>query len=303
MGTLVVFTYPTKLFLKAADHTYVECGTGAKGWNCWGGKSGGKKLRCAPGSTLRADTVAGKNERSGITCYLINGVCHQAANRILDQSQITVDGARGYSLSVSIFGVLGRRNGFLGTCKAPFYSHPGVTGDLQDCIESRPRPRAQVVNQLAVPVHSQGYDFEDRLYMEAVRALHDRAEAEVVTDPASLLKEQMQHFKLMVRHKLGLPEHRIAPSAYSQLMAVREQFEWKRLMAEKELADTSNPLAFVEVFDRLTLQFQDDVARTLDEKSYSTLLNLSPDERVVLSDPDIVEQIYGSRPDPAGAKS
>ncbi|HEU4590575.1 MAG TPA: hypothetical protein VFS13_06670 [Steroidobacteraceae bacterium] len=158
------------------------------------------------------------------------------------------------------------------------------------------------MDQLAAPVDSQRYDFEDRQYMDAVRALRDRAEAEVVTDPASLLEEQMTHFKLMVRHKLGLPDHRIAPSAYSQLMAVREQFERERLMAEKALADTSNPLAFVEAFDRLTLQFQDDVARTLDEKSYSTLLNLSPDERVVLSDPDIVEQIYGSRPDPAGAK-
>lgn len=299
MGTLVVRTYPTKLFLKAADHTYVECGTGAKGWSCWGGKSRGKELRSAPGSTLRADAVAGKNERSGITCYLINGVCHQAANRILDQSYITVDGARGYALSVSIFGVLGRRNGFLGRCKAPFDSHPEVTGDLQECMESG--PRAQVVDELAIPVGSQRYDFEDRQYMDAVRALRDRAEVEAVIDPARLIEEQMTHFKLMVRHKLGLPEHRIASSAYSQLMTFREQFERKRLMAEEALANTNNPLAFVDAFDRLTLQFQDDVAKTLDEKSYSTLLNLSPDERVVLSDPDIVEQIYGRRPDPAGA--
>lgn len=39
MGMLVVRHYPTKLFLKAADHTYVECGTGAQGWSCWGGKN------------------------------------------------------------------------------------------------------------------------------------------------------------------------------------------------------------------------------------------------------------------------
>jgi hypothetical protein len=30
MGTLVVKYYPSKLFANAADHTYVECGTGAK---------------------------------------------------------------------------------------------------------------------------------------------------------------------------------------------------------------------------------------------------------------------------------
>jgi hypothetical protein len=82
MGTLVVKHYPTALFANAADHTYVECGTGGKAWSCWGGQTGGAVLRQATGSTKRADAIAEPNERAGITCYLINGVCHQAANRI-----------------------------------------------------------------------------------------------------------------------------------------------------------------------------------------------------------------------------
>jgi hypothetical protein len=49
------------------------------------------------------------------------------------------------------------------------------------------------------------------------------------------------------------------------------------------------------------LEFQDEVAQVLDEQSYITLLNLSPDERIVLSDPEIVERTYGGRPDPRGA--
>lgn len=61
----------------------VACGTLGKVWGCWGGKTGGTALRRAPGSTLRADRIAEPDERAGITCYLINGVCHQAANRIL----------------------------------------------------------------------------------------------------------------------------------------------------------------------------------------------------------------------------
>ena len=89
MGILVAKRYPTKLFLKLADHTYVECGTGKKAWGCWGGKTGGTALRQAPGSTKRADRIAQTDEKANIKCYLINGVCHQAANRILLPAGIT----------------------------------------------------------------------------------------------------------------------------------------------------------------------------------------------------------------------
>ena len=81
MGDLVAMAYPTKLFANLADHTYVMCGTGGKAWACWGGKTGGTELRRATGSTQRADEIAEPDEHAGITCYLINGVCHQAANR------------------------------------------------------------------------------------------------------------------------------------------------------------------------------------------------------------------------------
>jgi hypothetical protein len=54
MGTLVGKAYPTSLFANLADHTYVRCGAGAVGWGCWGGKSGGKVVRKATGSTKRA---------------------------------------------------------------------------------------------------------------------------------------------------------------------------------------------------------------------------------------------------------
>lgn len=95
MGTLMVMTYPTNLLAKAADHTYVQCGTGNKAWGCWGGN----ELRRGTGSTNRADKIAQPDEKAGIKCYLINGVCHQAANRILISAGITVRGARGYNVS------------------------------------------------------------------------------------------------------------------------------------------------------------------------------------------------------------
>src|SRR5262249_46453945 len=72
-------------------------------------------------------------ERGGITCYLINGVCHQAANRILLPAGITVRGARGYEVSEALFGTYGRPGGVFGLCKAPFDQHAGTTGDLPAC--------------------------------------------------------------------------------------------------------------------------------------------------------------------------
>ena len=112
MGTLVAMHYPTMLALGAADHTYVRCSTGRKAWSCWGGKTGGSFLRSGSGSTNQADAIAEPcNECAGVTCYLVNGVCHQAANRILFPAGIFVTGARGYGVSSAILGLTGDRRG------------------------------------------------------------------------------------------------------------------------------------------------------------------------------------------------
>src|SRR6266849_9846986 len=138
MGQLVGRRYSTKLFANLADHTYVECGTGGKAWSCWGGKTGGAELRRGIGSTQRADAIAGADERGGITCYLVNGVCHQAANRILLPASITVRGARGYEVSEALFGTYGRPGGVFGLCYAPFDQHAGTVGDLPACTDTMP---------------------------------------------------------------------------------------------------------------------------------------------------------------------
>jgi hypothetical protein len=140
MGTLVAKKYPTKLFANAADHTYVECSNGARGWSCWGSKTGGTAFNSGAGSTNRADSIAEPNERAGITCYLINGVCHQAANRILLPAGILVSAARGYSVSSAIFGPYGRAG--LWPCSALFNQYAGITGDLPGCMASAGTPFA-----------------------------------------------------------------------------------------------------------------------------------------------------------------
>lgn len=296
MGAVIVRHYPTKLFLKAADHTYVECGSGAKGWRCWGGKTGGTFLRTAAGSTLRADAIAEPDERAGITCYLINGVCHQAANRILDVAEITVDGVRGYSLSVSLFGLLGRPKGPLWTCKAPFDKHVGVAGDLPECLGT-----SGIAPNETDQGPSNGRDFDDLRYMADAKRMYSEISDESLASPKGVLEFQMGQFKLWVNHKFLQGDSRLSVGSYANLMTARERFETARMEAEETLSNSRDFRAFAETFDALTLRFQVDAAESLDEAHYVRLFDLSPDDRLVLTDPDIVEAIYGSRPDGGGA--
>lgn len=131
MGILVAKAYPTALFANLADHTYVECLGGGKGWSCWGGKVGGRIIGQGTASTNRADCIAKPDEKAGISCYLVNGVCHQAANRILIEAGITVRKARGSSVSTALFGTYGRKLSW--PCAAPFDRCLNVSGDLPAC--------------------------------------------------------------------------------------------------------------------------------------------------------------------------
>ncbi len=131
MGTLVAKARPIQLFAQLADHTYVQCDTGGARWGCWGRSTGGTVLRSGAGSTKRADRIAQPDEKANIRCYLINGVCHQAANRVLFPAGILVRGARGYAISHALFGTYGRV-GFW-PCRSPFTQYPGVRGDLAAC--------------------------------------------------------------------------------------------------------------------------------------------------------------------------
>src|SRR5262249_49242562 len=179
MGDLIAMRYPTELFANLADHTYVTCGS--KAWSCWGGKSGGTELRRGTGSTIRADEIAGANERAGITCYLINGVCHQAANRILLPAGITVRGARGYEVSEALFGPSGRAGATVELRKAPFDQPTGTTGDLSASTPmamkmaarragKRRSPRAPRRGKRATPPG-------ERKYLQGVLAIYGKTRA------------------------------------------------------------------------------------------------------------------------------
>jgi hypothetical protein len=298
MGTLVAFRYPTQLLLKLADHTYVACSTLGKAWGCWGGNTGGTEFRRAPGSTQRADAIAEPDERAGITCYLVNGVCHQAANRILLPAGITVQGARGYAVSSALFGAYGRPRGILGFCRAPFDRHPGVSGDLDACIEGT---RLQGSKDSGAPDGSDGGGQRERAYLERTLQMFPDSERqfEVFSGPDEIVRFQLAQFDLFLDYKFGDdPQHRefIDGGGRRALLEIREETERERLAAEQRFADSRDTKALLREDDELTLKFQSRVGKVLDGKRYAVLLDLEKGDDVTLADPEILEYAYRRRP-------
>lgn len=288
MGTLIAMAYPTKLFANQADHTYVKCGTGGKAWGCWGGKSGGKQLRQGTGSTKRADCIAQPDEKANIKCYLINGVCHQAANRILLPAGITVRGARGYSISEALFGTYGRV-GFW-PCQSPFNTCPRVTGDLPQCIAAKKKAKAAPVRALSVSDKLEWHYIKGVLdiYAKAAPMLKSKT---VTTAQATSINLEL--FMYMAEFNLGPLFNR---ELAKRLKTVRSTTEKTRMKIEKPFAaEEISASEFVDEFDRITLSFQDEMANALTPEEYMTLFDLKPDERVVLADRKIVAKVFKTK--------
>jgi hypothetical protein len=296
MGILVARHYPTEMFAHLADHTYVECGTGAHGWSCWGGKTGGAELRSASGSTLRADQIAGADERGGITCYLINGVCHQAANRILLPAEITVRGARGYEVSEALFGMYGRPVGFFGLCRAPFDQHTGTTGDLSACAGAMPAAAKTRRGRRGRRARASAAPKGERRYLRRVLALYRKARVPFKSAAASkrfaagraLEEFQLALFMQQVDFKLGSNVDRMLRR---RLSSIRRSTERSRLKLEEWFANghMSWP-EFVDEFDKETAVFQHAAAGAMTKSQYRRLFELQPDTTITLADPRIVRR-------------
>ena len=294
MGILVGKAYPAALFQNQADHTYVQCSTGGKAWGCWGGKTGGRELRRATGSTSRADCIAQPDEKANIKCYLVNGVCHQAANRILLPAGITVRGARGYSISEALFGTYGRVAFW--PCSSPFKQCGTTSGDLGPCAVTTAVAASTEV------ARSEGHQL-DWIYINSVLKLYAEArtlQAEMTATrtgrrtSGAVSKAVAFHlalFENMAEFKLG---PLLGASLKRKLLQIRRETERERVRIERRrAAEEISDDEFVSEIDRITLEFQDKMANALKPAEYLTLFDLEPGERVVLADKDIVKKEFG----------
>jgi len=290
MGELIAMAYPTQLFANAADHTYVKCGSGKRAWGCWGGKTGGTQLRRGAGSTNRANRIAQPDEKAGIKCYLINGVCHQAANRILLSAGITVRGARGYSVSEAMFGPYGR----VGTwpCQSPLNQYSGITGDLPECL---PTPTAAA----SQPKGARPLSLADKLdwqYINGVLKLY--GEAQPMLKAKAVAPDQAEDFHLklfmyMAEFHLG---SRLDKKLSNNIRKLRLKTERVRLKAERAFAEREMaPNEFVDAINKATVDFQDEMANSMKPEQYESLFDLKPGEQVILADPSIVSKAFAAR--------
>jgi len=288
MGTLIAMAYPTPLFANQADHTYVKCGTGKKAWSCWGGKSGGKVLRRSTGSTQRADKIAQPDEKAGIKCYLINGVCHQAANRILLPSRITVRGARGYSISEALFGTYGRVGHW--PCKSPFNQYKNMTGDLPQCVEapadeSKARKGASLALTEADKLDWHYIKGVLDIYAKAVKMMKAKA-----IGPVEAESFHIQLFMYMAAFHLG---PMLDKALSSKLKQVRIKIEKERIKDETEFSNNEmNAQEFVDAFNKATIEFQDEMASVMKPEQYETIFDLKVGDHVLLADPKIVKKVF-----------
>lgn len=285
MGALIAWHYRSNMALRLADHTYVTCANGAKRWKCWGGSSGGAALRQGDGSTNRADAIAGHREDGGITCYGVNGVCHQSANRILFPAQITVRGAKGYYVSETMYGTYGRPRGILGMCAAPFNQYPQIAGDLAEC---EPDMRAFTDAELAsVPnILDESKDSDEfQTYLHQVISIYNKLDTNTFEmEILQLTSFQLQLFQVLVEYKLS--SSFVGSKLFTGLMHLRSQIEDARLRLENEFIsnDIDYP-QFVEQFNTLTMNFQKEIGDTLSAEAYRKLFDLEPDDVVILLAP------------------
>lgn len=299
MGTLTLRIYPADITLRLADHTYVEtiCSDGnKKGWGCWGGKTNGKFVLSGAGSSIRANMIAGDDEKAGITCYLYNGVCHQAANRVLLPANRLIDRkkVRGYSLSEGLFGPYGRvRSKYF--CYAPFERHAGVTGDLEKC---EPVPPEVSDESMDAQVQSTEPDEREAAYIEGVLKMYADAASIFTTEAAEDADQKSQAetfhtslFLYMAEHNLGSP---LDKTLSNNLIQAREPIEKARAEREESYANEEmRAEEFVSAFNDMTRTFQDAMANVMNPEQYTTLFNLEPGVHIKLADPDIVKEAFG----------
>jgi hypothetical protein len=133
LGTLTGFAIPALNF-PGGDHTYVASSNG-HAWGCHGRAMGGVAICTGSGNVDQADCLATPQHTAGIR-YGISGVCHQAANRILWPSRMTVAMARGARGSFFTWGVYGRDSSTLKTYSPAHFPWP----ELAVCTAGHSHP-------------------------------------------------------------------------------------------------------------------------------------------------------------------
>jgi hypothetical protein len=254
-------------------------------------------LRRGDGSTARADVIAAPDERAGIKCYLINGVCHQAANRILLPAGITARGALGYDVSEAMFGTYGRPRGPFGLCSAPFHQHPEVTGDLPECGPGPAVSKSTRGATRSPAVKARRASVRERKYLDGVLAIYDKAESALPKGRGAPAERDLEGFHVeLFMHKL---DYDLGSKAGRRLLRkledIRRSTERSRIKIEEWfLRGEMNSDEFVEAFDRETMLFQEAAASAMTAAEYRAVFRVPRGRLFVLADKRVARTALAS---------
>lgn len=186
------------------DHTYVVSSCGLR-WGCFGRSAGGSQLAAGTGSSLIADCLSQPASAPGVVPWVyaglrygIDGVCHQAANRILFPSGTTVAACAGYPWSVWTYGAYPMPWPELqicapsGTLFAPSGSlTPAIQGDPMDSKTTYDRTVTKLPSSNYAPEMVQAIELAALVKLRLGRTLDDKLFFEL-TKAQDQLRQQRQ---------------------------------------------------------------------------------------------------------------
>ncbi|MCX7110550.1 MAG: hypothetical protein NTX45_10560 [Proteobacteria bacterium] len=334
MGTLLIKAKPCFTWTrpyKKLDHAWVECssGTGKKKWGCFGhsvtdnetreiGKGSGVTVhgKFVPCSTVRAEAISvpkqDKDTTEGdsifescanIRTYGLNGVCHQAANRIAFPAGILSQKADGYGISHCLFYTYGRVG--IPCSWSTFFKHEKLTGDLQDCIGTEPTDAVDTEST------ESSAERESRLrYIDKVLEIYGKSPSNTDASSDSYDREFEDQQILMGVEFLKARVGYILPEIVDDLDLMRE-LESIHISLEKDFIENVKQLKnvkqlneafskeslkrYFEELDRITKKLQADLWDSkLNPDQCMAFLGVSArSEPFSILDREIMKRIYG----------
>jgi hypothetical protein len=265
-----------------ADHTYVTSSDGFA-WPCWGRSSGGRMVCGGGGSSLRANCLS---ELQAFLIYGVNGVCHQAANRILaPASWVTVSGAKGYWASVGAYGPYG-------TNVTIWMPRLAYCNTLQG--DRRVRAKASGARRRRKPDEEFPQEPGELEYLQNVRALHEEFIRAGLQrgQPVELLPPDMrsQEFELLLDYRLG------ARGAADQRRAVvdihREAIDQLEQLNKKLVIRSVDGETFAARANSTVGKMLQRHAKELGRDRFEQTYGIAPRRRFVLVDPRIARKHF-----------
>lgn len=305
MVTLIAKALDIPWMSPGPDHIYVESSSGFGPWGCFGRSAGGYEVARGVGSGEQADFLSQPRGTTGLV-YGVEGVCHQAANRILIPAGVTVLKAPGVLFTYLIYGVYG--NAWSTTLwlatrgwRCSLWSSPLLTGPKG---RGKERTYMEQVNALYIEAANTVLKIISRdtwlkKHMEQVNASYDKVTSKVheIVNKVAQHREVKQvrkdkeeeiltqDVRLMVDNRLGSV---LDVNNINWILNLRADFIKEKRRIDKALASfgrggREGDLELNEQFRKLLKRIEKAVGPVIYEK----LFGRPPEVSYTLIDPEI----------------